>query len=79
VCPSKIPLVERFRVGKRSVVQAVEPAARVRWLDAREQLRRERVEGFEREHGESESAGQEQQSLQTRLEAVLGIVETASR
>jgi Na+-translocating ferredoxin:NAD+ oxidoreductase subunit C len=77
VCPSNIPLVETFRVGKRRRVQAMEPAARVRWLDAREQLRRQRVERWDREH--AESAGQEQLPLQKRLEAVVEIVERASR
>ena len=77
VCPSNIRLVETFRVGKRQVAQAMDPAARVRWLDAREQLRRERVESWDREH--SESAGKEQAPLQKRLEAVVEIVERASR
>jgi electron transport complex protein RnfC len=77
VCPSNIRLVETFRVAKRSFVQAMEPAARVRWLDAREQLRRERVESWDREH--SESAGREQPPLQKRLEAVVEIVDRVSR
>jgi electron transport complex protein RnfC len=77
VCPSNIRLVETFRVGKRRVAQAMEPAARVRWLDAREQLRRQRVESWDREH--SESAGKEQAPLQKRLEAVVEIVDRVSR
>jgi electron transport complex protein RnfC len=77
VCPSNIRLVETFRVGKRRVVQAMQPAARVSWLDAREQLRRQRVESWDREH--SESAGKEQVPLQKRLEAVVEIVDRVSR
>jgi electron transport complex protein RnfC len=77
VCPSKIPLVETFRIGKRRRVQAMEPAARVSWLDAREQLRRGRVESWDREH--SESAGKEQVPLQQRLEAVVEIVDRVGR
>jgi electron transport complex protein RnfC len=77
VCPSNIPLVETFRVGKRRVAQAMEPAARVLWLDAREQLRRQRVERWDREHGQS--AGKEPAPLQKRLEAVVEIVDRVSR
>ena len=77
VCPSHIPLAETFRVGKRRLVQAMQPHARVRWLDAREQLRRQRVERWDREH--NGSAGVEPPPLRTRLEAVVEIVERASR
>jgi electron transport complex protein RnfC len=77
VCPSHIPLTETFRVGKRRLVQAMEPNARVRWLDAREQLRRQRVESWDREHGES--AGEDTRPRRTRLEAVAEIVARASR
>jgi electron transport complex protein RnfC len=76
VCPSNIPLTETFRVAKRRLVQAMEPGVRVRWLDAREQLRRERVESFDREH--AESAG-EPPPQQRRLEGVKEIIERASR
>jgi hypothetical protein len=50
---------------------------RVRWLDAREQLRRKRVESWEREHGGS--AADEQRPERRRLEAVADIVARASR
>ena len=58
-------------------MQAIDHAARVRWLDAREQLRRQRVESWEREH--SESAGEEQPPQRKRLEAVADLVERAGR
>jgi electron transport complex protein RnfC len=77
VCPSNIRLTETFRIGKRRLVQAMEPTVRVRWLDAREQLRRQRVEGCDREH--SETAGLEPPPHRSRLEAVVEIVERASR
>ena len=78
MCPSHIPLTETFRVAKRGLVQAMEPQARVRWLDAREQLRRQRVESWDREHGES--GGAEPSSLiGRRLEAVAEIIARASR
>jgi len=77
VCPSNIPLVETFRVGKRKLVQAMEPAARVRWLDAREQLRRQRVESWER--SQNESTNKEPRPLGERLEAVVEIVDRVSR
>ncbi len=79
VCPSNIRLVETFRVSKRRVVQAMEPAARVSWLDAREQLRRQRVEGWEREHSEGAGGVKAQAPLQKRLEAVVEIVDRVSR
>jgi electron transport complex protein RnfC len=77
VCPSNIHLVETFRVSKRTFVQAMAPAARVKWLDSREQLRRGRVDEWERSH--AESAGAEPKPLQNRLEAVVEIVDRASR
>jgi hypothetical protein len=55
----------------------MEPNARVRWLDAREQLRRQRVERWDREH--NGSTGAEPPPLRTRLEAVVEIVERAGR
>jgi electron transport complex protein RnfC len=76
VCPSHIPLVESFRVDKRSVVQALDLDARARRLDAREHLRRERVERFEREHA---SATGEPPPLPARLEAVTELIARASR
>jgi electron transport complex protein RnfC len=77
VCPSNIRLAETFRIGKRRLVQSMEPAARVRWLDAREQSRRRRVESWDREH--AETAGAEPPPHRTRLEAVVEIIERASR
>jgi electron transport complex protein RnfC len=77
VCPSHIPLTETFRVGKRRLVQAMEPGDRVRWLDAREQLRRERVERWDREH--NKNAGEDRQPRRRHLEAVADIVARASR
>jgi electron transport complex protein RnfC len=77
VCPSHIPLTETFRVGKRRLVQAMEPGARVRWLDAREQLRRQRVESWDREHGET--AAEKRQPRPRRLEAIAEIIARASR
>jgi electron transport complex protein RnfC len=72
VCPSHIPLTESFRVDKRSVVQALDLAARARRLDAREQLRREHVETFEREH--DGAARGEPPPLDARLQAVAEVV-----
>jgi len=71
VCPSLIRLTDTFKVGKRRLVQAMEPGARVRWLDAREELRRQGVERWERRH--SGSAGEEQPPGK-RLEAVADII-----
>jgi len=76
VCPSHISLTESFRVSKRSVVQALDLEARARRLDAREQLRRQRVERWEREHGGS--AGGEPPSLKARLEAVADVIARAN-
>jgi electron transport complex protein RnfC len=74
VCPSNIRLVETFRISKRGYAQAMEPAARRGWLESREQLRRERVASWEREHSD-EVAGKEPAPLQKRLEAVVEIVD----
>ena len=75
VCPSLIPLTETFRTAKRRLVQAMEPSARVRWLDAREQLRRTRVESWQQSH----VAGEDPPSREKRLEAVADIVARAKR
>jgi electron transport complex protein RnfC len=75
VCPSQISLTESFRVDKRSVVQALDLDARARRLDAREKLRRERVERWEHDHGEG--AGGELAPLRARLEAVAAVVARA--
>jgi electron transport complex protein RnfC len=77
VCPSHIPLTESFRVAKRKVVQTMDQGARVRWLDAREQVRRQRVARFEAEHRNGADA--EHRSPQSRLEAVAEVVARASR
>jgi Na+-translocating ferredoxin:NAD+ oxidoreductase subunit C len=77
VCPSHIRLTDSFRAGKRRLVQSMGFDARVRWLDAREQLRRQRVETWEREH--SEGAGEEQPTQRRRLEAVADVIARASR
>ncbi len=71
VCPSHIRLTDTFKVGKRRLVQAMDQNARVRWLDGRELLRRQRVENWERGH--SGSAGEEQ-PLRKRLEAVVEVI-----
>jgi electron transport complex protein RnfC len=76
VCPSQIRLTDSFRVSKRRLVQAMAPDARVRWLDAREQLRRQRVESFEREHEHGSS--DERPPPQARLEAVAELVARVS-
>jgi electron transport complex protein RnfC len=75
VCPSHIRLTDTFRVGKRRLVQAMEPGARVRWLDARERLRREHVERWERDHA---AGGSEDQAPRPRrLEAIAEIIARA--
>lgn len=80
VCPSHIPLTESFRAGKRKFVQSMSSETRVRWLDAREQLRRQRVERFEREHGGAGGSGAPAADVQRgRLEAVAEIVARVSR
>jgi electron transport complex protein RnfC len=76
VCPSHIRLTDSFRVGKRSFVQTMDHGARGQWLDAREQLRRERVEHWEATH--SASAGQEQPHAR-RLEAVAELIARANQ
>jgi Na+-translocating ferredoxin:NAD+ oxidoreductase subunit C len=77
VCPSQIQLTDSFRVGKRKLVQSMDHDTRVRWLDAREQLRRQRVESWEREH--SGSTAEEQHPQRRRLEAVADVIARASR
>ncbi|HUL81222.1 MAG TPA: electron transport complex subunit RsxC [Gammaproteobacteria bacterium] len=76
VCPSHIPLTETFRVGKRRLVQAMSHDARVRWLDGREQLRRQRVETWDREHGED---ADKERPQRRRLEGIAEIIARASR
>jgi electron transport complex protein RnfC len=77
VCPSHIQLTEAFRVAKRKVVQVMDHDERVRWLDARERQRRERVDDFEHLH--SGSAGAEPPPQRQRLEAVADLIARMSR
>jgi electron transport complex protein RnfC len=77
VCPSHIQLTDSFRSAKRKLVQVMDHDTRVRWLDAREQLRRKRVESWTREH--SGSADEEQHPQRRRLEAVADVIARASR
>jgi electron transport complex protein RnfC len=77
VCPSHIPLTESFRAGKQRLVHAMDHDARVRWLDAREELRRERVQRWEVEH--APGAGNEPQPPRRRLEGVADVIARASR
>jgi electron transport complex protein RnfC len=74
VCPSHIPLTESFRTGKRRFVQSMQHDTRVRWLDSREQLRRQRVERFEREH---ETPAREQPAPAARLRALAVVIARA--
>lgn len=74
VCPSHIPLTESFRTAKRRLVQSMDHDTRVRWLDAREQLRRRRVERWELEHG-----GEGPPAQPRRLEALAEVIARASR
>jgi electron transport complex protein RnfC len=77
VCPSHIQLTESFQIGKRTVVQTMDHDARVRWLDAREQLRRQRVSSWEHRH--SGSAADEPLSQGRRLQGVAEVIARVSR
>jgi electron transport complex protein RnfC len=77
VCPSHIQLTDTFRVAKRRLVQVMDHDERVRWLDAREQLRRQRVDHFEQLH--SSSPGAEPPPQRQRLETVADLIERMSR
>ena len=77
VCPSLIRLTDTFKIGKRRFVQAMAPDARVRWLDAREELRRHGVERWERGH--NGGAGEDRPSHRQRLEAVAEVVARANQ
>ena len=74
VCPSHIRLTESFRDGKRRFMHAMDHDARLRWIDAREQLRHQRVERWEAEHGPTMGAVKEPQPVKKRLEALTDIV-----
>ena len=77
VCPSHIHLTESFRAGKQGIVRAMDHEARVRWIDAREQLRRQRIEGWDAKHGSG--GGEALPPLAQRLEAVVDVVGRISR
>ena len=79
VCPSHIRLTGSFRAGKQRLVQTMDHEARVRWIDAREQLRRQRVQRWEAEHGPSADAGKQQQPVRQRLEAVADVIARLNR
>ena len=76
VCPSHIRLTESFRAGKQAVIQTMDHEARVSWFNSREQLRRQRVERWETEHGLGVA---NEQSTARRAEAVAGVIERVSR
>jgi electron transport complex protein RnfC len=77
VCPSHIRLAESFRAGKRRFLQSMDHEARVRWFDSREQLRQQRVERWEAEHGAGDV--REPQPPRQRLEAVADVIARVSR
>ncbi len=79
VCPSHIRLTESFRAGKHRIVQAMDHEARVGWIDARDQLRRQRIQRWEDEHGPSTGGGGEPQPLRGRLEAAADVIARVSR
>lgn len=74
VCPSHIPLTDAFRDGKQRLVRAMDQAARVRWIDGREQRRREGIERWEAEHGGASAGVGEAPSPRQRGEAVAEVV-----
>jgi electron transport complex protein RnfC len=78
-CPSHIQLTESFRTGKQGIVRAMDREARVRWIDARDQLRRQRIEGWEAEHGPGAGGAAKLPPLPQRLEAVADVVARVSR
>ena len=77
VCPSQIPLTDSFRAAKRRLVQSMDHASRVRWLDDREQLRRHRVERWE--HAHSEASTRSRPRSEQRLEALADVVARLGR
>ena len=74
VCPSHIHLTRSFRAGKQRLVQSMDHEARVRWIDSREQIRRQGVQRWESEHGTNEDVGNEPPPLRQRLEAVVEVI-----
>jgi electron transport complex protein RnfC len=79
VCPSHIRLTENFRGSKQRLVNAMDDEARVRWFDAREQLRRERVRHWVAEHGPSAGIRKEAPSPRERADAVSDVIAQVSR
>ena len=65
------PAHRKLRGGKRRFVQTMDHEARVRWFDAREQLRRRRVQHWEAEHG---PGTEKEASPARRAEAVAEVV-----
>ena len=76
VCPSHIRLTESFRAGKQQFVQNMDLEARVRWFDAREQLRHQRVQHWEAEHARGNG---KEPPLGRRVEAVADLIARVSR
>ena len=76
VCPSHIRLTESFRGGKQRFVQAMDQVARVGWFDARDQLRHQRVQRWQAEHGHG---SEKQPPLARRAEAVAEVIAHVSR
>jgi electron transport complex protein RnfC len=79
VCPSHIPLTESFRASKLKLVHAIDHEARVRWFDAREQLRHARVHHWETVHGPSAGTRNEPPPLRQRAEAVADVIARVNR
>lgn len=79
VCPSHIRLTESFRGGKHRLVHAMDHDALARWFDARQELRRQRVESWEAEHRSSAGAGSEPHAARRRLEAVADVITRVNR
>ena len=74
VCPSHIRLTQSFRTGKQEFVRSMDHEARIRWIDEREQLRRERVQLWQAEHGISAGDEEQQRPVRQRSEAVVDVI-----
>ena len=74
VCPSHIRLARCFRLGKQRLVRSMDHEARVRWIDSREQTRRQGIQRWESEHGTSDDAGKQPPPLRQRLENVVEVI-----
>ena len=77
VCPSHIRLTETFRAGKHKLMHAMDHDARVRWIDAREQSRHQRVQRWEAEH--EPDVRKESRPTSERLEAVVDVIARVNR